>query len=349
LNTKLHFSSATDLWSTPQSFFDALNTEFNFTTDVCATEQNAKCCDYFSPQIDGLTQTWSGTCWMNPPYGRTIGKWMKKAYESAQAGATVVCLVPARTDTAWWHNYAAKGEIRSVRGRLKFGDACSAAPFPSAVVILSYRLLKVTANSKPTTPFNLTTLTSKEDERMLTKDGLPIENKDKISLNSGIDTSSQTGQGVPLKSSNEPECGPRPANTRSHVATLSEEVQISLLGISSFAEVIRSAKELAETRGERFRSPWPGFDPERHEFAVLGSPEYNWTPVDNTAEIAEAEAYQIALSTTVEALNRELRRARSLSKTVKAYIEQLNDNGRRLFNIVPKLVPTTKQASEQAA
>jgi len=72
---------------------------------------------------------------MNPPYGREIGKWVKKAYESAQSGATVVCLVPARTDTAWWHDYCAKGEIRFVRGRLKFGGSKNSAPFPSAVVI----------------------------------------------------------------------------------------------------------------------------------------------------------------------------------------------------------------------
>jgi site-specific DNA-methyltransferase (adenine-specific) len=72
---------------------------------------------------------------MNPPYGREIGKWMKKAVEEWKRGNTVVCLVPARTDTAWWHDYAIKGEIRFIRGRLKFGGGKSSAPFPSAIVI----------------------------------------------------------------------------------------------------------------------------------------------------------------------------------------------------------------------
>lgn len=131
----VHFSSATDLWATPQAFYDALHSEFGFTLDVSATADNAKCRDYFTVEQDGLSQDWSGVCWMNPPYGREICAWMRKAYESAQAGATVVCLVPARTDTAWWHDYAKRGEIRFIRGRLKFGNAQNSAPFPSAVVI----------------------------------------------------------------------------------------------------------------------------------------------------------------------------------------------------------------------
>ena len=135
MNTDLMFSSKTDLWATPQWFFDQLNAEFGFTLDVCATRENTKCAFYFDKDADGLKQEWTGVCWMNPPYGREIGKWMRKAYESAQAGATVVCLVPARTDTAWWHDYAAKGEVRFHRGRLRFGNAATSAPFPSAVVI----------------------------------------------------------------------------------------------------------------------------------------------------------------------------------------------------------------------
>ena len=131
----VHFSSSTDLWSTPQYFFDSLNAEFNFGTDVCASHENAKCASFFSLEMDGLKQDWNGVCFMNPPYGREISKWMQKAYESSKNGATVVCLVPARTDTSWWHNYASKGEVRFVRGRLKFGDAASNAPFPSAVVV----------------------------------------------------------------------------------------------------------------------------------------------------------------------------------------------------------------------
>lgn len=129
------FTSATDEWATPQNFFDELNAEFGFQLDVCATPENAKCPKYFTKADDGLTQKWQGICWMNPPYGRKIGSWVEKAYASAQNGATVVCLLPARTDTAWWHDYCLKGEIRFIRGRLKFGGSKWNAPFPNAVVI----------------------------------------------------------------------------------------------------------------------------------------------------------------------------------------------------------------------
>ncbi len=135
MNIKVHFSSETDQWATPQDFFDKLNAEFGFNTDVCADATNHTCEHYFTKEMDGLAQKWTGVCWMNPPYGREIGKWMRKAYESSLEGATVVCLVPSRTDTAWWHDYAAKGEVRFIRGRLKFGDGKGSAPFPSAVVI----------------------------------------------------------------------------------------------------------------------------------------------------------------------------------------------------------------------
>ena len=132
----VHFSSKTDLWYTPQSFYDKLNDEFNFTLDVCATDDNHKCDRYFTKEIDGLSQTWRGVCWMNPPYGREIKQWMRKAYVSSIRDlATVVCLVPARTDTVWWHDYAMKGDIRFIKGRLKFGGSKNSAPFPSAIVI----------------------------------------------------------------------------------------------------------------------------------------------------------------------------------------------------------------------
>jgi phage N-6-adenine-methyltransferase len=131
------FSSNTDLWATPQDFFDKLNEEFIFDLDVCANKENHKCIRYFTQETDGLKQNWHGICWMNPPYGREIGKWVKKAYESSLNGATVVCLLPSRTDTKWWHEYCMKGEIRLVKGRLKFGDSKNSAPFPSAVVIFS--------------------------------------------------------------------------------------------------------------------------------------------------------------------------------------------------------------------
>jgi DNA N-6-adenine-methyltransferase (Dam). len=134
-NIEVHFSSETDEWPTPQDFFDRLNEEFGFELDVCATPENAKCPHYFTKRENGLLQKWTGVCWMNPPYGREIGQWVQKAYTSALEGATVVCLLPARTDTAWWHDYCMKGEIRFVRGRLKFGNASENAPFPSAVVV----------------------------------------------------------------------------------------------------------------------------------------------------------------------------------------------------------------------
>lgn len=130
------FSSKTDMWSTPQEFFDKLNAVFRFETDVCAIADNAKCEKYYSPDDDGLEKGWGGVCWMNPPYGRGIDKWIEKAYRSAkQNGATVVCLIPARVDTRWWHNYCAKGEVYFIKGRLKFGDSKNSAPFPNAVVV----------------------------------------------------------------------------------------------------------------------------------------------------------------------------------------------------------------------
>lgn len=129
------FASKTDEWETPARFFDELNKEFKFELDVCALPSNAKVTRYYSPDEDALTQEWKGVCWMNPPYGRQIGKWIEKAYRESQNGATVVCLLPSRTDTRWWHDYCMKGEIRFIKGRLKFGGSKNSAPFPSAVVI----------------------------------------------------------------------------------------------------------------------------------------------------------------------------------------------------------------------
>lgn len=133
-------SSETPEWATPQNFFDELNKEFGFTLDVCAASWNKKCERYFDKETDGLLQDWSNEiCWMNPPYGRDISNWMRKALEESLFGATVVCLVPARTDTAWWHDYAMRGEIRFLRGRIQFvseeNKKLNPAPFPSAVVI----------------------------------------------------------------------------------------------------------------------------------------------------------------------------------------------------------------------
>lgn len=132
----VHFSSATDDWATPQATFDELDAEFHFTLDPCASDANYKCATYFTQADDGLAQPWAEhTVFMNPPYGRVIGSWIRKAYEESQLGATVVALIPARTDTAYWHDYVMRGEIRFLRGRLKFGDAKASAPFPSAVVV----------------------------------------------------------------------------------------------------------------------------------------------------------------------------------------------------------------------
>lgn len=134
----VHFSSRTSEWPTPQWLFDALNREFGFTLDPCSTHANAKCAKHFTILENGLLQPWSREIvFMNPPYGLEIGQWMAKAHETAlRDAATVVCLIPARTDTAWWHRYVMSHEIRLLRGRLKFGDGRNAAPFPSAVVVM---------------------------------------------------------------------------------------------------------------------------------------------------------------------------------------------------------------------
>ena len=133
--SSVHFSSKTDLWATPQNFFDKYNSIYKFETDVCALPENGKCEKFFTPEQDGLKQDWMGVCWMNPPYGRNIDKWVKKAYEASIKGATVVCLLPARTDTRWWHEYCLKGDIEFIRGRIKFNGSKHNAPFPSAVVV----------------------------------------------------------------------------------------------------------------------------------------------------------------------------------------------------------------------
>ena len=131
------FSSKTGEWETPQALYDALDQEFKFTIDICATKENAKHREYMTKEQDALSRAiWIGRVWMNPPYGREIGRWMAKAYQQSQWSAeVVVCLVPARTDTAWWHDYCMKGEVRFLRGRLRFGNAKNSAPFPSAIVV----------------------------------------------------------------------------------------------------------------------------------------------------------------------------------------------------------------------
>lgn len=138
----VHFSSKTVEWETPQALFDELNKEFHFDLDVCATKENAKCEKYYTLEDNGLTKNWTfygGVKWMNPPYGREIGDWVRKAYMwNKKHGVRTVALLPARTDTKWFHDYIYQKdnvEIRFIKGGLKFGDSKNSAPFPSMVVI----------------------------------------------------------------------------------------------------------------------------------------------------------------------------------------------------------------------
>lgn len=141
MNTEVMFSSKTDLWETPQDLFDRLDAEFGFDLDACALPQNAKCAAYYTPEQDGLSQPWDGVVWCNPPYGRNIGKWVQKAHEENRRNNNyIVMLLPARTDTKWFHDYILnKAEIRFIRGRLKFGGSKNSAPFPSMVVVFRAR------------------------------------------------------------------------------------------------------------------------------------------------------------------------------------------------------------------
>ena len=128
--------STTCEWETPQWLFDEYNKKYKFTLDVCSTKENAKCKKYFTKEQNGLIQSWENErCWMNPPYGREISKWMKKAWKESKKGTLVVCLIPSRTDTKWWHEYAQRGDVKFIRGRLKFGNSKNSAPFPSAIVV----------------------------------------------------------------------------------------------------------------------------------------------------------------------------------------------------------------------
>lgn len=136
------FSSVKMDYCTPQDFFDLLNEEFHFALDAAATEKSAKCPVYYTPETDGLNSPWDcgGPVFCNPPYGRQIGKWVQKAYEEAKAGTTIVLLIPARTDTTYFHDYIyGIAEVRFVRGRLHFtdedGNKFPPAPFPSMVVV----------------------------------------------------------------------------------------------------------------------------------------------------------------------------------------------------------------------
>jgi phage N-6-adenine-methyltransferase len=141
-------SSNDDTWTTPRNFYDKLNTEFNFSLDAAALKSSALCDNWFGPDHDdpnlrdALVMDWSQhapskTVWLNPPYGKSIKLWVNKAnHESTKHGLTIVCLVPARTDTRWWHDHCIQHEVRFIKGRLKFGNQKHSAPFPSAVVVM---------------------------------------------------------------------------------------------------------------------------------------------------------------------------------------------------------------------
>lgn len=135
-------------YETPRELFDELDKEFNFDLDPCATKENAKCRNYFTEKEDGLLMSWQKypSVFMNPPYGREVGKWVAKAHEETMRSYNglsyrikVVCLLPARTDTKWFHKYiwykTISTEIRFIKGRLKFSRAKNSAPFPSMIVI----------------------------------------------------------------------------------------------------------------------------------------------------------------------------------------------------------------------
>ena len=138
----IHFSMESNEWETPQDLFDKLNDEFRFTLDPCASKNNAKCKKYYTKEDNGLIQSWRDEIvFMNPPYGRKISKWVEKAYiESIHEDCIVVCLIPSRTDTKYWHDYifSKAHKIMFIKGRLKFSGHKNSAPFPSAIVVFDY-------------------------------------------------------------------------------------------------------------------------------------------------------------------------------------------------------------------
>lgn len=138
----VHYSSKSNEWGTPQELYDKLNNKYKFTLDPCCTKENSKCKKFYTKKDNGLSKSWKNEIvFMNPPYGRDIKLWIEKAhYEYLFNNATVVCLIPARTDTSYWHEYIFPNatKIEFLRGRIKFeinGVAKHPAPFPSAIVV----------------------------------------------------------------------------------------------------------------------------------------------------------------------------------------------------------------------
>ena len=137
---KNRFHTERNDWETPDELFNEMNAEFCFTVDLAASAENAKCKRYFTADDNALRQPWKGVCWLNPPYGEArdnrLAVWVKKAWEESQRGATVVMLIPARTNTNWFHDYCLRyGEVRFVRGRPLFKGAKHGLPQPLAFVI----------------------------------------------------------------------------------------------------------------------------------------------------------------------------------------------------------------------
>ena len=136
---KIHFSSKSDDWKTPVGLFNKLNTKYSFELDAAASEDNAKCLNFYTEQDNALLKDWSKdakSIFLNPPYGRQIHAFVKKAYEESLKGCVVVCLIPARVDTQWWYNYVRKAtKIVFLTGRLKFSNSASGAPFPSCIIV----------------------------------------------------------------------------------------------------------------------------------------------------------------------------------------------------------------------
>ena len=139
-NIKTMLSSECMEWETPQELFDELNKEFKFTLDPCATIKSAKCKKFYTKEDNGLIQDWSNErVFVNPPYGTEIKKWVKKCYEERNKAKIIVMLVPARTDTIYFHEFIYhKAEIKFIKGRIKFvgnQKGSGSAPFPSMLVI----------------------------------------------------------------------------------------------------------------------------------------------------------------------------------------------------------------------
>lgn len=137
LNKSLYSSESSE-WETPTDFFEELNAKYKFTLDPCCTKKSAKCKKFYTKKENGLIQSWRGErVFMNPPYGQEISQWVKKAWTEfyTHDRVFIVALLPARTDTKWFHDYIYRiAQIEFIKGRLKFGDSKNSAPFPSMLV-----------------------------------------------------------------------------------------------------------------------------------------------------------------------------------------------------------------------